>query len=123
MTNEVVVNQNGIYITYNNKIICRHLSLIRFCKSYGRKTKIYFDADIPEIAPIGLNKLLLLLPADSFKQCHANFIINLLIMDQGYFFNYNLYYKSHVIPVSRYRVDQLIQCIKYYFNIPVKKVN
>ena len=123
MTNEVVVNQNGIYITYNNKIIYRKLSQIIFCRTFGRNCQIYFDDGSKEIAPICLKDLMLLLPADSFNRCHTHFLIHLFIMDKGYIFKDKIYYKEHVIPVSRLRINQLIQSIKNYFKIPVKKVD
>ena len=103
MKNEVKVSGNTIIIVYNGEKIIRNINSIRFCRAVCRYSEIYFDKDKPVLAPVGINKLALLLPEEFFFICHRRYIIHLGILHDAIVKEDKIIYHSHFILVSRHR--------------------
>lgn len=116
MTNEVKVKENTIFISYEGKMMIRSIRFIHYCESYGHNSKIFFNLKEPVIAPIGINELYEILPHDIFQLCHKRFIVHLAILIKAYMKKDDIYYEYVKIPVSRYRMDDLIESIYNYMN-------
>jgi len=106
MKNGVKVAGDKIIIVYNGMQAMRIINNIRFCSSCHNYSEIYFDTDNPVIAPIGINKLSLLLPEESFYKCHRLYIINLEILYEAIVKDGKILYHEQVFPVSRNRVKE-----------------
>jgi DNA-binding LytR/AlgR family response regulator len=101
MKNEVKVTENTIIVIFSGMQAIRNVNNILFCKSVCHYTEIYFDTEKPIKALIGINKLALLLPGESFYKCHRRYIVHLGIVQEAIIKEGKILFREHVLPITR----------------------